>query len=74
MGDLAKLVMAEDGKRDVPGGRDSLEHELADCLWAVLVLADLHGVDIAAAFDRTTTELTGFIQQEKDQAGTVVRT
>ncbi|MGW1831357.1 hypothetical protein ACWCOY_35005, partial [Streptomyces tubercidicus] len=31
VGDLAKLVMAEEGAREVPGGRAALEHELANC-------------------------------------------
>ncbi|MCX5106724.1 hypothetical protein OG305_46545 [Streptomyces sp. NBC_00439] len=29
VGDLAKLVMAEEGAQDMPGGRAALEHELA---------------------------------------------
>ncbi|WP_329020574.1 MazG nucleotide pyrophosphohydrolase domain-containing protein [Streptomyces sp. NBC_01601] len=57
VGDLAKLVMAQEGARDMPGGRAALEHELADCLWSVLVLAHLHGVDLERAFDRTTAQL-----------------
>lgn len=59
VGDLAKLVMAADGRRDDVGGtRDQLGHELADCLWSVLVLADRYGVDLEAAFVEMTGELT----------------
>jgi len=36
VGDLAKLVMAREGAREMPCGRAALEHELADCLWSVL--------------------------------------
>lgn len=57
VGDLAKLVMAQEGARDVPGGRAALEHELADCLWSVLILAHHYEVDLEAAFRRTMTEL-----------------
>ncbi|MFE5003925.1 nucleotide pyrophosphohydrolase [Streptomyces sp. NPDC056696] len=57
VGDLAKLVMAEEGAREMPGGRQALEHELADCLWSVLVLAHRYDVDLRAAFGRTMTEL-----------------
>ncbi|CAM5302714.1 MazG nucleotide pyrophosphohydrolase domain-containing protein [Streptomyces griseomycini] len=57
VGDLAKLVMAEEGARENPGGRAALEHELADCLWSVLILAHLHHVDLERAFTRTMTEL-----------------
>src|SRR5437868_1451804 len=46
VGDLMKLVMAKEGRRtskekDVDA---ALAHELADCLWAVLVLADAYNV------------------------------
>jgi len=56
VGDLAKLVMAAEGARSDLGGRDELEHELADCLWAVLVLASRYDVDLAAAY---TTAMDG---------------
>jgi NTP pyrophosphatase (non-canonical NTP hydrolase) len=57
VGDLARLVMAQEGARDVPGGREALGHELADCLWSVLVLARLYDVDLDAEFRRTVDEL-----------------
>lgn len=57
VGDLAKLVMAEEGARDAPGGRAALEHELADCLWSVLILAHRYDVDLERAFQRTMAEL-----------------
>ncbi|GHG13148.1 MazG nucleotide pyrophosphohydrolase domain-containing protein [Streptomyces filamentosus] len=57
VGDLAKLVMAQEGARKARGGPDALDHELADCLWSVLVIAKLYGVDLEAAFHRTMTEL-----------------
>ncbi|MDV9197539.1 MazG nucleotide pyrophosphohydrolase domain-containing protein [Streptomyces sp. Wh19] len=57
VGDLAKLVMAEEGARKIPGGRPALEHELADCLWSVLILAHRYDVDLERAFQRTMAEL-----------------
>lgn len=57
VGDLAKLVMAAEGARDMPGGRPALAHELADCLWSVLVLAHHYDVDLVAAFRQTMDEL-----------------
>ncbi|MET7354156.1 nucleotide pyrophosphohydrolase [Streptomyces mirabilis] len=53
VGDLAKLVMAEAGAREMPGGRTALEHELADCLWSVLILAHRYDIDLEAEFRRT---------------------
>ncbi|MEU6016894.1 nucleotide pyrophosphohydrolase [Streptomyces sp. NPDC047515] len=61
VGDLAKLVMAEEGARDMPGGRAALEHELADCLWSVLILACRFDVDLETAFGRTMAELEAAI-------------
>jgi NTP pyrophosphatase (non-canonical NTP hydrolase) len=57
VGDLAKLVMAAEGARSDLGGREALEHELSDCLWAVLVLAARYDVDLAAIFGRSMDEL-----------------
>ncbi|MEU9920227.1 MazG nucleotide pyrophosphohydrolase domain-containing protein [Streptomyces griseoluteus] len=57
VGDLAKLVMAAEGAREVPGARAALEHELADCLWSILILADRYDIDLQRAFHRTMTEL-----------------
>lgn len=65
LGDLAKLVQAAEGARgDIEGGREALGHELADCLWSVLVLAKLYDVDLGAEFDRLTTGLTEQIQSQ----------
>jgi NTP pyrophosphatase (non-canonical NTP hydrolase) len=57
VGDLVKLVMAESGVRDIPDARQRLAHELADCLWSVLVLSHLYDVDLERAFVQTMDEL-----------------
>ncbi|MFJ9207748.1 hypothetical protein [Streptomyces sp. NPDC102264] len=41
----------------MPGSRAALEHELADCLRSVLILAHRYDVDLDAAFLRTMDEL-----------------
>lgn len=41
VGDLAKLVQGKAGVRPTDNLNDKIAHELADCLWAVIVLADL---------------------------------
>jgi NTP pyrophosphatase (non-canonical NTP hydrolase) len=61
VGDLAKLVMAAEGTRTMPGGRAALAHELADCLWSVLVLAHAYGFDLEAEFQTTMNQLEGNI-------------
>ena len=66
MGDLAKLVLAKNGVRAIPDAQEKLAHELADCLWSVIVLADLHGIDLEEAFRRTMTEIEEHIQASSD--------
>ena len=63
VGDLMKLVQARSGVRDIPEAEAKLAHELADCLWSVMVLAQMHGVDLEAAFGRTTDELEAQLAQ-----------
>src|SRR5690606_6525128 len=50
VGALMKLSMAKRGVRDVADVDCKLGHELADCLWSVLVLARLHDVDLEKEF------------------------
>ncbi|MEO8357480.1 MAG: MazG nucleotide pyrophosphohydrolase domain-containing protein [Chloroflexota bacterium] len=57
VGDLTKLIVAENGRRNILNNREKLEHELADCLWSVIVLSNLHGVDIENSFMDTMDEL-----------------
>jgi NTP pyrophosphatase (non-canonical NTP hydrolase) len=58
VGDLAKLVQGKEGVRPRDDLDAALAHELADCLWSVITLADVYGVDLAAAFGRTMSELS----------------
>jgi NTP pyrophosphatase (non-canonical NTP hydrolase) len=58
VGDLTKLVMAKAGARRVEGNVDAkLAHELSDCLWSILVLAQLYGIDLEKEFLKTMDEL-----------------
>lgn len=59
VGELAKLVMAKEGRRSTRH-QDldaALAHELADCLWSVLVLAKTYNVDLEQAFNHTMDQL-----------------
>jgi NTP pyrophosphatase (non-canonical NTP hydrolase) len=62
VGDLAQLAMAADDVRSDFGTpeetHDALAHELADCLWAVLVLAQRYEVDLEAAYVETMDEVS----------------
>ena len=59
VGDLMKLVMAKEGLR--PAKTQNLDaalaHELSDCLWSILLLADAYQVSLEPAFLRTMREL-----------------
>jgi NTP pyrophosphatase (non-canonical NTP hydrolase) len=56
VGDLAQLTQAADGVRPAPPG-PGLGHELADCLWSVVVIAELYGIDLETAFTTTMRQL-----------------
>lgn len=66
--DLKKLVAAEEKKkgsfRDVMKVDSKLSHELADCLWSVLVLADRYGVNMEKSFFETMEEIEKKIDRE----------
>jgi len=57
VGELMRLVMAKSGNRDVDNVDEKLAHELSDCLWCVLVLSRLYGVDLEQAFLKTMDDL-----------------
>lgn len=66
VGDLSKLIMAKQGLRRGPEGlNDKLAHELADCLWSVIVIANELGVDLETEFTKTMDELSARIDQQK---------
>jgi NTP pyrophosphatase (non-canonical NTP hydrolase) len=68
VGDLAKLVQGKAGVRPRADLDEALAHELADCLWAVLTLADTYGVDLGGAFDRTMDDLTAHLDGQAPAA------
>lgn len=57
VGDLQKLVMVKSGIRETDDVDQKLAHELADCLWSIIILADEYGVDLEKEFYRTMTEI-----------------
>jgi len=57
VGDLSKIIMAKGGYRRMDDVDAKLGHELADCLWSVLVLADHYGIDLEQEFVKTMGDL-----------------
>lgn len=66
VGDLAKLIQANAGIRQIDDCKAKLGHELADCLWSILVLADKCGIDLEAEFVKNTRDLTEHVSGELD--------
>jgi NTP pyrophosphatase (non-canonical NTP hydrolase) len=64
VGDLMKLVMAKDGIRNAEDVDDKIAHELADCLFSVLVLSQKYDVDIEKSFLDTMDMLEKRISEE----------
>lgn len=64
VGDLAKLVQANAGIRDIDDYKAKLGHELSDCLWSIIVLANKCGIDLEAEFVRNTGELAEHVSSE----------
>lgn len=69
VGDLMKLVLARGGVRAIPDAEDKLAHELADCLWCVLVLAHRYGVDLERAFLHTMADLERHLASRRQPGG-----
>lgn len=53
VGDLQKLIMAKENLRDIADVDAKLAHELADCLWSILVIAGYYGLDLEKEFKET---------------------
>jgi len=69
VGDLMKLAMAKQGLRSAANVDARLAHELSDCLWSVLVLADAYGIDLPIAFARTMDELEQRLKTHPPKGG-----
>jgi len=64
IGDLAKLIQANAGIRSIDNFKSKLGHELSDCLWSVIVLANKCGIDLEAEFSKNIKELMEYVSKE----------
>lgn len=67
VGDLAKLIQADAGVRDIDDCKAKLGHELSDCLWSIMVLANKCGIDLEAEFVKNTVGLVHYVSGELDK-------
>ena len=64
VGDLMKLILAHSGVRSIADAEQKLAHELADCLWSLLVLAQMYGIDLERTYLQTMDELDQHIASQ----------
>ncbi|MDD4938429.1 MAG: MazG nucleotide pyrophosphohydrolase domain-containing protein [Candidatus Shapirobacteria bacterium] len=63
VGDLMKLILAKEGLRKIENVDEKIAHELADCLWSVLVITSFYKVDLESSYLKMINELTEFIKR-----------
>lgn len=56
-GMLNKLVMAKENLRDIEDVDNKLAHELADCLWSILIIASHYDLDLEQEFKTTMAHI-----------------
>lgn len=67
VGDLMRLIQEYHHLRGSDSDavvKEKLAHELADCLWCVIVLADQYDIDLQAAFMKTASELEAYLDEQ----------
>lgn len=67
VGDLMKLVMAKNGLRKINNVDQKLAHELADCLWSIIVLSKKYNLDLETVFMDTMGDIEKYIDDQKSQ-------
>jgi NTP pyrophosphatase (non-canonical NTP hydrolase) len=65
VGDLAELIQAREGVRKIEDLRSKLEHELADVLWSVIIIAAECEIDLEASFTRTMDGIEKSLSEAK---------
>lgn len=50
VGDLGKVIMAQNNLRQYKNQKQKLAHELSDCLWSLLVIAEALGINLEREF------------------------
>jgi len=63
---LVKLVMAEQGQRQIANSKEKLDAQLAHCLWSVVVLANMHNVNLENSFMEAMDRLENHLLETQD--------
>ncbi len=67
VGDLTKLIMAKEGLRKIENADEKLAHELSDCLWSIIILAELYDIDLEKSFMKNMDALEEDIKTRPSQ-------
>ncbi len=68
VGDLVKTTMMLDGTREAnPDTKHMFSHELSDCLWSVIILADKYEIDLKESFLENMHLLEQKLEEEKSE-------
>ncbi len=67
IGDLSKLIMVKEGFRIGENVDEKLAHELSDCLWSILIIADELDVNLEKEYLKTMKSLLGQIKAKGDK-------
>lgn len=63
---LAKLILAEQGKLSILNSKEKLGPQLSHCLWSVIVLAKMHKIDLEQSFMETMDRLEAHLLETQD--------
>ena len=63
---LVKLIEAELGQREIANSEEKLEAHLAHCLWSVVVLAQMHNVNLETAFMEAMDRLENHLLETQE--------
>jgi len=63
---LVKLVTAEHGKRNIANSKEKLESKSSHCLWAVIVLAKMHNIELEQSFMETMDRLENHLLETQE--------
>jgi NTP pyrophosphatase (non-canonical NTP hydrolase) len=63
---LVKLVKAQHGKLEIANSTEKLSSQLSHCLWSVIVLAQMHNIDLEQSFMETMDKLENHLLETQD--------
>lgn len=63
---LSRLILANQGKREIAYSTEKLSSQLSHCLWSVIVLAGLHNVDLEQSFMETMDKLENHLLETQE--------